>query len=158
MYVPLKLMYPEAQITCLQLSLLKNLDPCAHIALGKSLTSLRNKNVLIIGSGFSFHNLELFFKPERDTREKGIAFDNWLVDTCSNPDLSVLQRVQQLIAWAKAPYARYCHPREEHRITSYNVCYTKLLRVRAGRRVHGGLRERGARHPGIRADPGRGAR
>jgi len=122
MYVPLKLMYPEAQITCLQLSLLENLDPCAHIALGKSLAGLRNKNVLIIGSGFSFHNLKLFFKPERDTREKGIAFDNWLVDTCSNPDLSVLQREQQLIAWEKAPYARYCHPREEH-LLPLHVCF-----------------------------------
>lgn len=60
MYVPLKLKYPKAQISCLQLSLLKSLEPSEHITLGKSLASLRYKNVLIIGSGFSFHNLNFF--------------------------------------------------------------------------------------------------
>jgi aromatic ring-opening dioxygenase catalytic subunit (LigB family) len=122
MYVPLKLMYPEAQIPCLQLSLLKSFDPSEHIALGKTLASLRNKNVLIIGSGFSFHNLKLFFQPEKETYEKSIAFDKWLVDTCSNSNLSVSQREQQLIAWGKAPYARHCHPREEH-LLPLHVCF-----------------------------------
>ncbi len=122
MYVPLKIMYPEAQISCLQLSLLKSHDPSEHIALGKSLASLRKKNVLIIGSGFSFHNLKLFFQPEKETHDKSIAFDKWLVDTCSNSNLLVSQREQQLTAWEKAPYARYCHPREEH-LLPLHVCF-----------------------------------
>ena len=122
MYVPLKLMYPEAEIACLQLSLLKGLDPSRHITLGKSLASLRERNVLILGSGFSFHNLKLFFRPERDTHEKSIAFDKWLVDTCTNTDLPVLQREQQLVAWEQAPHARYCHPREEH-LLPLHVCF-----------------------------------
>jgi aromatic ring-opening dioxygenase catalytic subunit (LigB family) len=122
MYVPLKIMYPEAQIPCLQLSLLKSFVPSEHIALGKSLASLRNKNVLIIGSGFSFHNLKLFFRPEKETHEKSIAFDKWLVDTCSNSNLSVSLIEQQLNAWKKAPYARHCHPREEH-LLPLHVCF-----------------------------------
>ncbi len=62
LYVPLKLMYPLAKIPCIQLSLIKNLNPREHIALGKSLASLREKNILIIGSGMSFHNLKIFVK------------------------------------------------------------------------------------------------
>src|SRR5690606_6493667 len=58
LFVPLKLMYPQAQIPCIQLSLLKNLDPEKHISLGKAIASLREKNVLIVGSGMSFHNLK----------------------------------------------------------------------------------------------------
>jgi aromatic ring-opening dioxygenase catalytic subunit (LigB family) len=122
MYVPLKLMYPEANIPCLQLSLLKSLDPSAHIALGKSLASLRRENILILGSGFSFHNLKLFFRPEKETHEKSIAFDKWLVNTCSNSNLSVSQREQELITWEKAPNAHYCHPREEH-LLPLHVCF-----------------------------------
>ncbi|HMV11699.1 MAG TPA: hypothetical protein PKD88_06585 [Nitrosomonas sp.] len=52
-------MYPKAQIPCIQLLLLRNLDPEKHIALGKALASLREKNILIIGSGVisSFENI-----------------------------------------------------------------------------------------------------
>ena len=122
MYVPLKLMYPEAQIPCLQLSLLKNLEPSEHIALGKSLASLRKKNVLIIGSGLSFHNLGLFFRPEIDSYKKSIKFDQWLVDTCANATLLISEREKRLVAWEKAPYARHCHPREEH-LLPLHVCF-----------------------------------
>ncbi len=121
-YVPLKLMYPEAHIPCLQLSLLKNLDPSMHIEIGRSIASLRNKNVLIIGSGMSFHNLRLFFQPETDSLNKSIAFDRWLVDTCTRKSLSNVEREKRLIAWESAPHARYCHPREEH-LLPLHVCF-----------------------------------
>ena len=122
LYVPLKLMYPDAQIPCLQVSLLKNLLPTEHIELGKSLASLRKKNVLIIGSGLSFHNLGLFFRPETDSHKKSVAFDHWLVDTCTNATLSISERENRLVAWGKAPYARHCHPREEH-LLPLHVCF-----------------------------------
>jgi aromatic ring-opening dioxygenase catalytic subunit (LigB family) len=51
MFVPLMLMYPESQIPCVQLSLLNDLDPQKHIKIGKSLRTLRQENILIIGSG-----------------------------------------------------------------------------------------------------------
>lgn len=71
LYVPLKIMYPEADIPCLQISLLHSLDPAAHIAIGKALTHLQHPNVLLVGSGFSFHNMQAFFNkvtPEDDLK------------------------------------------------------------------------------------------
>lgn len=122
LFVPLKLMYPEAIIPCLQLSLLNSLDPAAHIALGKALAALRRENILIIGSGLSFHNLRAFFTghPHSDLRED-LHFDQWLTETCTSAALTTEQREKRLIEWEQAPYARYCHPREEH-LLPLHVC------------------------------------
>ena len=121
-YVPLKLIYPKAHIPCIQLSLINGLDPAEHIALGKALADLRNKNVLIIGSGMSFHNLSVFFRPEKDSYQKSSTFDQWLTDTCTNDSISALEKEQRLISWSKAPCAQYCHPREEH-LLPLHVCF-----------------------------------
>ena len=121
-YVPLKLIYPQAHIPCIQLSLIKGLNPAEHIALGESLAELRSKNVLIIGSGMSFHNLRYFFNPEKDTFQKSNEFDEWLVDTCTNNLLPVQEKKERLVAWKNAPYAQYCHPREEH-LMPLHVCF-----------------------------------
>ena len=57
-FVPLKIMYPEATIPCVQLSLVNSLDPAEHIRVGRALSGLlEEENLLIIGSGASFHNL-----------------------------------------------------------------------------------------------------
>src|SRR5512140_3120992 len=60
LFIPLKLMYPQADIPSLQLSLLRGLNPAAHIALGNALRGLMGENILVIGSGFSFHNMRAF--------------------------------------------------------------------------------------------------
>jgi len=123
LFVPLKIMYPEADIPCVQLSLLNNLQPEAHILIGKALTELRKENVLIIGSGFSFHNLKAFFAPStQQSQAMNEAFEQWLIDTCSNNELTEQEREQRLNNWHKAPAARYCHPREEH-LLPLHVCY-----------------------------------
>jgi aromatic ring-opening dioxygenase catalytic subunit (LigB family) len=62
LFVPLKIMFPDGSIPCVQLSLLSNLAPKAHIRIGKALSELRNENLLIIGSGFSFHNMSAFYQ------------------------------------------------------------------------------------------------
>ena len=121
-YVPLKLMYPKAHIPCIQLSLIKGLNAAEHIALGKALTEIRNKNVLIIGSGMSFHNLSLFFSPNKESYQKSNTFDQWLIDTCTNASLSKIEKEKRLIAWKEAPYAQFCHPREEH-LLPLHVCF-----------------------------------
>ena len=59
-YVPLALMYPEANIPVIQISLLKSLDPRQHLGLGVALSPLLEENILILGSGFSFHNMKSF--------------------------------------------------------------------------------------------------
>ena len=122
MFVPLKLMYPEAQIPCVQLSLLKSLDPAEHIELGKTLTALRNKNVLIIGSGMSFHNLRAFFSPGMIRHNEDEEFDRWLIETCAGQELAHDEREERLVEWEASPFARLCHPREEH-LLPLHVCY-----------------------------------
>ena len=122
LFVPLKLMYPAADIPCLQLSLLASLDAAAHIELGRALQPLLNKNILLLGSGFSFHNLRAFFAPmSAAERAQNLAFEDWLIDSCCNPQYNFQQREQRLIDWRQAPHARYCHPREEH-LLPLHVC------------------------------------
>ena len=60
-FVPLMLMYPEANIPVLQMSLVHSLDAEKHIAIGEALSELRSQGVLILGSGMSFHNMRAFF-------------------------------------------------------------------------------------------------
>ena len=123
MFVPLKILFPKANIPCIQISLLKHLDAAAHIAIGKALTALRQEKVLILGSGFSFHNLRAFFSSTASAPdEKNEAFEQWLIETCTAPELSVEARENRLINWQQAPSARYSHPREEH-LLPLHVCY-----------------------------------
>lgn len=121
LFIPLKMMYPKANIPCLQLSLLRGLDPLAHINLGKALRGLLNENILIIGSGFSFHNMRAFSWGGEDGEDPANeAFQDWLIDTCTG-DFTQELREQKMIKWEKAPSARYCHPREEHLLPAH-VC------------------------------------
>jgi len=123
LYVPLKLMYPDADIPSIQLSLVKGLDPDLHIRIGEALRSLDVDNLLVIGSGFSFHNMRAFFMPESpDMQNANAEFQTWLEDTCMSQKLSEEERRDRLAQWADAPYARYCHPREEH-LLPLHVCY-----------------------------------
>jgi len=123
MFVPLKIMYPDADIPCVQLSLADSLDPQLHIAIGQSLQALNWDNLLIIGSGFSFHNMQAFFGPKSaDIDAKNIAFDNWLHTVVTDKSLDETQRETKLNDWANAPSAKFCHPREEHLIPLH-LCY-----------------------------------
>lgn len=122
-FVPLKIMYPEANIPCVQLSLLSSLDPESHIDIGEALRGLGRQNVLLIGSGFSFHNLKAFFSSQTAEASRfNNEFEQWLNDTCCNPNYSAAQRRQKLLRWFEAPGARYCHPREEH-LLPLHVCF-----------------------------------
>ncbi len=123
LFVPLKIMYPAADIPCVQLSLLQSLDPKIHMQLGQELSSLREEDILIVGSGFSFHNLNAFFsQPSEGGDNKNQAFEAWLIDTCTNANFSAQERALKLSEWHAAPFARYCHPREEH-LLPLHVCY-----------------------------------
>ncbi|MFN3987345.1 MAG: DODA-type extradiol aromatic ring-opening family dioxygenase [Rhodocyclaceae bacterium] len=122
-FVPLKLMYPLADVPCVELSLIAGLDATQHLALGKALRDLDYEDLLVIGSGFSFHNMRAFFGPATpDIAAKNQAFEDWLTDTCTNRGLTEAQRWQRLADWQDAPHARFCHPREEH-LLPLHVCY-----------------------------------
>ena len=121
LFIPLKLMFPQPDIPSIQLSLLRGLDPSAHIALGKALRALQSENILVIGSGFSFHNLNTFFSQTAGRPDAANdSFQDWLIETCTG-SLSQSEREQRLIEWEQAPSARYCHPREEH-LLPLHVC------------------------------------
>jgi aromatic ring-opening dioxygenase catalytic subunit (LigB family) len=108
-FCPLVVMYPEADVPVLQLSLHQSYDPALHLAAGRALAPLRDEGVLILGSGLSFHNLRLrgpgALAPSR-------AFDGWLHDTLET--LPPAERSARLLDWAKAPAARIAHPAEDH--------------------------------------------
>lgn len=122
-FVPLKIMYPEADIPCVQLSLIKGLDPKQHIALGQVLQDIADESILLIGSGFSFHNLQALRDPDNaELNLANKAFEHWLINTCTSKDLDEKTRQTKLIEWQTAPHARECHPREEH-LLPLHVCY-----------------------------------
>ncbi|MEO8113813.1 MAG: class III extradiol ring-cleavage dioxygenase [Phenylobacterium sp.] len=106
-FVPLKLVTPDADIPVVQLSLQAGLDPEAHLAAGRALAPLRDEGVLILGSGMSWHNMG-GFSPAFTARSR--AFDAWLSDAMADP----ARRDEAIRHWARAPYAREAHPREEH--------------------------------------------
>ncbi len=121
LFIPLKMMYPQADIPSLQLSLLRGLDPAAHIALGRALRELSAENILVVGSGFSFHNMAAFaWQPTEERDPANDAFQDWLIDVCTGP-IAQPEREQRLMQWQQAPSARYCHPREEH-LLPLHVC------------------------------------
>ena len=111
MFIPLKLMFPEADIPVIQLSLRRDLDPLAHLEAGRALASLRDEGVLIIGSGMSFHNMRGYGDPRYTSISA--EFDDWLSAAAEGPPA---RRNESLQAWAQAPHARHCHPQgaEEH--------------------------------------------
>ncbi|WP_165856261.1 DODA-type extradiol aromatic ring-opening family dioxygenase [Marinobacter sp. JSM 1782161] len=123
LFVPLKLMYPDADIPCVQLSLVNTLDAETHLAMGRALQSLDYENLLVIGSGFSFHNMRAFYSAvSSDDEARNQAFEAWLEETCSDPAMPESQREDRLAHWDQAPHARFCHPREEH-LMPLHVCY-----------------------------------
>jgi aromatic ring-opening dioxygenase catalytic subunit (LigB family) len=113
-FIPLKLVFPEADIPIVTLSLRADLDPGAHFEAGRALASLRDEGVLIVGSGMSFHNMRGYGDPRFGPVSE--TFDNWL--TAALEDTDPVRRRAALLAWAEAPQARQCHPPggEEHLI------------------------------------------
>ena len=107
-FAPMAIMYPNADIPLLQVSLKQGYDPQEHLALGRALAPLRDEGVLIVGSGLSYHNLRLF---GAGAKEPSAAFDAWL-DAALMSDPA--HRTAELISWEKAPSARICHPEADH--------------------------------------------
>jgi len=108
-FVPLKVSYPEADVPVVEMSVDRNLDPALHLAAGRALASLRDKGVLILASGMSFHNMRGYGDPR--FTEPSQAFDQWLTDAVEAPEAD---RAAALERWADAPAGRLSHPQEEH--------------------------------------------
>ena len=110
-WVPLSLMYPQADIPVLQLSLPSRLGPELQTRVGRALASLRAQGILLIGSGSITHNLgELNWRAGPDvTTPWAKAFRDWVVEKLEANDEEALHHYRLL-----APNAVRNHPTEEH--------------------------------------------
>jgi len=104
-YVPMKCMYPQADMPTLQLSL-PGLEPKTVYALGQALAPLRDEGILIIGSGFLTHNLRAI---SDSTPAWASEFDEWIADVLMRSDVDALLDYR-----ARAPGVQYALPTHEH--------------------------------------------
>lgn len=115
-WVPLSLMYPQADIPVVQISLPSRQGPELQTRVGKALAGLRADGVLIIGSGSITHNLgELNWNGDSARVEPWAqAFRDWMIDKLASDDESALHQYRSL-----APHAVRAHPSEEHLLPLY---------------------------------------
>jgi 4,5-DOPA dioxygenase extradiol len=108
-YVPLTVMYPDADIPVLQISM-PSLEPERLMRIGQALRPLRDEGVLIIGSGFLTHGLPFLRDFRFDAPPPGWSaeFDHWAADALDSGDIDAL------VNFRTAPAAGYAHPTTEH--------------------------------------------
>ncbi|MBL0421577.1 dioxygenase [Ramlibacter sp. AW1] len=114
-FIPLKVMFPAADIPVVAMSLQHRLDPAFHCRLGAALRPLRDEGVLIVGSGMSYHNQRHY--PEAAPASQ--AFHDWLDQALAG---GWSARTDRLAQWSEAPGGRACHPREEHLLPLMIAC------------------------------------
>jgi 4,5-DOPA dioxygenase extradiol len=110
-WVPLKIMYPYADVPVLQMSL-PTQDPTRLLDIGRRLHDLRSEGVLIIGSGYMTHGLPYLTADmwlNRTIPTWSSDFDQWAADALAHGDLDTLTHYR-----TQAPALRYAHPTSEH--------------------------------------------
>ena len=115
-WVPLKLMYPAADIPVVQLSVQPRRDPRHHYEIGRALAPLVEEGVLILASGSLTHNLHEAFDPFGGLRALDAPaprwvtdFADWMVDRVAANDVEALLDYR-----ARAPFGGRNHPTDEH--------------------------------------------
>ncbi|MET3130250.1 4,5-DOPA dioxygenase extradiol [Oxalobacteraceae bacterium GrIS 1.11] len=110
-WVPLSLMYPDADVPVAQISLVLGGSPADHARLGQALAQLRSDGVLIIGSGSMTHNLHEFRgQPVNAPAPHWVTeFESWMQERLQAADHAALLNYRQL-----APSSQKNHPTEEH--------------------------------------------
>lgn len=129
-WVPLSLMYPDAQVPVAQVSLVHRATPIDNERLGRALAALRDEGVLIIGSGSLTHNLYEFRGQELDAPATGWVseFAAWM-----NARLEAGDREALLDYRRAAPFAAKNHPTDEHLMPLYVAMGAAGSRSRAQR-------------------------
>ena len=109
-WVPLRVMYPDADIPVLQMSMPTS-DPGTLMEIGRRLQPLRDEGVLIIGSGFMTHGLRYLrdWTPDAIAPTWSSDFDLWAADALARGDVDALAAFKDL-----APAVQYAHPTVEH--------------------------------------------
>jgi 4,5-DOPA dioxygenase extradiol len=106
-WVPLRRIYPNADIPVIAMSVNANLAPHEQYRIGKALSGLRSEDVLIVGSGVTVHNFSTirFRDPSGEPDAWAAEFDDWILKRASQWDLEALFRYESL-----APHARLAVP------------------------------------------------
>lgn len=112
-FIPFMLIYPDADVPIVMISLDSDLTAATHLKLGAALQSLRDEDILIVGSGMSYHNMRKFRSDEPTHVDEARRFDSWLTDAVEMAD--VAERNSTLSHWNDNPDARACHvPDHDH--------------------------------------------
>jgi 4,5-DOPA dioxygenase extradiol len=110
-WVPLRLLYPGADIPVVPLSIQPGRDPAHHLAVGRALAPLRDEGVLVIGSGSITHNLgdlRMGYGAEREAPYVR-PFIAWVEERLADGDGDALLDYRR-----QAPFAQRAHPTDEH--------------------------------------------
>ena len=120
-FIPLKLAIPDASIPIVQVSIQSDLDPEYHIQLGEALSSLRDENILIIGSGSTTHNLREIMSATQENSHKypwSQRFTDYLYKTLeiSSNNIEQINQSRQSLShiYDTVPDLPKVHPRTEH--------------------------------------------
>ena len=110
-WVPLKLMYPGADIPVVPIAVQPHYGPAHHMALGRALAGLRNEGVLVLGSGSFTHDLRRYFGHAEDATAPAdvVAFSAWMDAKLVAGDTQALLNYR-----TQAPFAVQNHPTDEH--------------------------------------------
>lgn len=108
-WVPLRYLYPQADVPVFQVSMPADLQADSTLRLGQALAPLADQGVLIVGSGSLTHNLYEFRQDQTDAAPYALAFAAWVRDAVQAGDAARLTR-----ALLDAPHAQRAHPTSEH--------------------------------------------
>ena len=108
-WVPLFHLLPQANIPVFQVSMPHQLDTAGALALGRALAPLRDRGVLIVGSGSLTHNLYELQRPAAPAVDYAVEFAHWIRQAVRRVDVAALVDYRRL-----APHAERAHPTQEH--------------------------------------------
>jgi 4,5-DOPA dioxygenase extradiol len=135
-WVPLMLLYPEADVPVVQMSVQPHMGPAHHVAVGRALASLRDESFLVIGSGSLTHNLHEFYSSELPGDAPALdwvaVFTDWVHARIEAGAIDDLVNYRTL-----APHAADNHPTEEHLLPLFMALGAGGGR---GRRIHSSTR------------------
>lgn len=129
-WVPLRLMFPAADIPVAQFSVLRGETPRKHCEIGRALAELRKENVLILGLGSLTHNLSEL-NNTNETLGWAKEFDNWFDEKLTGGDLESILNYQRL-----APNAELAHPTPEHLLPIFTALGAGSFPAEKAARLH----------------------
>jgi 4,5-DOPA dioxygenase extradiol len=131
-WVPLRYLFPDADMPVFQVSLPQGIDTAGALRLGQALAPLRERGVLVVGSGSLTHNLYEFRQQIRNP-EYAQEFADWVRDAVAARDVAALVDYRR-----RAPHAERAHPTEEHYLPLL-VAVGASSGTDTARRVEGGM-------------------